>query len=280
MTHNFLSFDIEEWYNANFTSLKVKDDYTINSKLEYNVDKLIDICAEYDVKSTCFVLGKIAKDKPNVVKKLHRAGHEIACHSFNHKLIYTMTSEEFMIDTKMACEELQNIIGEKVIGYRAPSWSVNENVVDWFWDILEDNGILYSSSVYPAKTYLYGLPGFAQKIDFPVINGVRKNVLEIPQTLINVVGKQIGFSGGFYLRVFPSWFINMNIKSLNRNGRNVFVYLHPHEIDRNLPKADMSFLENLILKWNIRNTEKKTKKIVSKNKASFIKMGEFVNLKS
>jgi len=276
MTHNFLTFDIEEWFNANFRSLDLNQFSNQTSNLESNVDKLIDICSEYDVKSTFFVLGKLAQEKPQIIKKIHEAGHEIACHSYNHKLIYEMTSNEFDEDVKKACSVLENLIGEKVIGFRAPSWSVNKKILEWFYDVLNENGILYSSSVYPAKTYLYGLPDFPLNVHFPVIDGKVKSVLEIPQSLINVFGKTVGFSGGFFLRFFPAWFINKNISKLNKKGNNVFIYLHPHELDVNIPKVNLSKKEKLIFYWNIRNTEKKFRKIIEEQKNSFIDIKSFI----
>ncbi len=276
MSQNFLTFDIEEWYNANFNSLDSSQFENKTSNLESNVDKLIDICAEYDVKSTCFILGKIAQDKPQIVKKLHNAGHEIACHSYNHKLIYEMNSKDFDEDLKKANSLLENLIGEKVVGFRAPSWSVNEKILDWFYDVLGENGIKYSSSVYPAKTYLYGMPNFPSKVHFPVINGITNSVLEIPQSLIKVFGKRIGFSGGFYLRIFPAAFINKNISKLNMKGNSVFIYLHPHEIDVNIPKVNLSKKESLIFYWNIKNTEKKFRTIIKEHQSSFVNIKSFV----
>ncbi len=276
MIQNFLTFDIEEWYNANFKSLDLNQFSNQTSNLESNVDKLIDICNEYDVKSTFFVLGKLAQEKPQIIKKIHDAGHEIACHSFNHKLIYEMTSKEFDEDLKKASSVLENLIGEKVIGFRAPSWSVNEKILEWFYDVLHDNGFLYSSSVYPAKTYLYGLPDFPSNVHFPVIDGKVKSVLEIPQSLINILGKNVGFSGGFFLRFFPAWFINKNISKKNNKGNNVFIYLHPHEVDINIPKVNLSKKEKLIFYWNIKNTEKKFRKILEEQKSTIIDIKSFV----
>ncbi len=277
--NNFLTFDIEEWYYSNFQSADFSKYRGQKTNLEFNVDKLIDICSEYNIKSTCFVVGEVAESKPYIVKKLHRAGHEIASHSYNHKLIYNMTSEEFKGDLKESCSILENIIGEKVIGFRAPSWSVNESIVNWFYDILEENGIKYSSSVYPAKTYLYGLPNFPQKIHYPVINGNQKKAIEIPQSLVNIFGKKIGFSGGFFLRLFPAWFINLNIKKKNKSGKNVFIYLHPHEINSLQQNIGLNFKENFILNHGIKNCESKLKLILTANKNTFIKMEEYFHKK-
>jgi len=276
MTPNFLTFDIEEWHNANFSSLDLRLYKDSPSNLESNIDKIIDICAEYNVKSTCFVLGKLAQNKPQIIKKLYNAGHEIASHSYNHKLIYNMTAEEFDEDTKRTCQILESLTGEKIVGFRAPSWSVNETNLEWFYDVLYSNGIEYSSSVYPAKTYMYGLPDFPAHIHYPIVNGKTKKVLEIPQSLISMFGKNIGFSGGFFLRIFPSWFINRTITQMNKQGNSVFVYLHPHEIDVNIPKVNLSKKESLIFYWNIRNTEKKIRKIINKQQNSFADIKSFV----
>lgn len=275
--YNFLTFDIEEWYYGNFQSVDLSKYRTQKTNLESNVDKLIDICSEYNIKSTCFVVGKLAQKKPYVVKKLQRAGHEIASHSYNHRLIYNMTPEEFNEDLKKSCSILEDIIGEKVIGFRAPSWSVNESIVNWFYDILDENGIKYSSSVYSAKTYLYGIPNFPQKIHHPIINGVEKNVIEIPQNLVNIFGKKIGFSGGFFLRLFPAWFINKNITKKNKSGENVFFYLHPHEIDSIQQKIGLNLKENFIFNYGIKNCERKLKLILSANKNNIKKIKEYLD---
>ena len=139
--NNFLTFDIEEWYYGNFQSADLSKYYGTKTNLESNVDRLIDICSEYNIKSTCFVVGKLADEKPQIVKKLHNAGHEIANHSLNHRLIYNMKSAEFNEDIKKSNGILEDIIGAKVIGFRAPSWSVNENIAGWFYEILEIYGI-------------------------------------------------------------------------------------------------------------------------------------------
>jgi peptidoglycan/xylan/chitin deacetylase (PgdA/CDA1 family) len=187
-----------------------------------------------------------------------------------------MTPDEFNNDLKKSCSILEDITGEKVTGFRAPSWSVNENIIEWFYDILHENGIEYSSSVYPAETYLFGIPDFPEKIHYPVINGIRKSVIEIPQSLIKLFGKKIGFSGGFFLRMFPSWFINYFIKRKNNSNNMIFIYLHPHDICLTEKDTNLNFKENLILKYGVKNCEKKLNLILKANKTTFIKMGEIL----
>jgi len=273
---NFITFDIEEWYAANFDSVDMSG-YSDNSNhLEKNVDRLLHICDELSVKSTCFVLGDIAAKKPHIVRKIHSRGHEVASHSLSHKLVYSMTPDEFRDDLRQSCDLLEQLTGEKVIGYRAPSWSVNEQVLPWFYKILEEQGIKYSSSVFPGKTFLYGIPGFPQKIHQPVVGGKEQNVWEIPQSLFSFARKNLGFSGGFYLRFFPGFFVRWQIRSANRQQKSVFVYLHPREIDPDSPRLNLPFLEKTIHYWGVGGCEAKFKRIISAFQPSFLRMNDHI----
>ncbi len=276
MTPNFLTFDIEEWYNANYDSVDLSLYSGDNTNLEKNVDRLLDICDEYGIKSTCFVVGDIAKNKPGIVKKIHRQGHEVASHSFDHQLVYKMTQEQFEADLKISLDTLEQIIGEKVLGYRAPSWSLKGETLLWFYPVLHEYGILYSSSVFPGKTFLYGIPDFPQKIHRPVIDGKIQDVWEIPQTLVSFPGKKVGFSGGFYMRFFPAWFINRTIKSANRSDKSVFVYLHPREIDPDSPKLHLPLIERIIHYYGIKGCEKKLHKVIGASSETFIQMKDHI----
>jgi polysaccharide deacetylase family protein (PEP-CTERM system associated) len=275
ITTNFLTFDIEEWYNANYDSVDLSFYSGENTKLESNVDRLLEICDKFGIKSTCFVVGDIAKNKPNIVKNIHRQGHEIASHSFHHQLVYQMAPEQFEDDLRISLDTLEQIIGEKIVGYRAPSWSVNRDNLSWFYPILHQHGIVYSSSVFPGKTFLYGIPDFPQKIHKPVVDGKVHDVWEIPQTLVSFAGKSVGFSGGFYMRFFPAWFINRSLKTANKNGKNVFLYLHPREIDPGSPRLKLPPVERLIHYYGVKGCEKKLHQVIGKNKNTFTRMKDY-----
>lgn len=274
--YNFLTFDIEEWYSLLINQKDCSIFESPKIKIESKIDIIIDICNEYNVKSTCFVLGRLAENKPNIVKKLSDNGHEIASHSYNHDLVYSMKPSEFKKDLIKSKNILEDITGKKVTGYRAPCWSINEDCIEWYYKILEEIDIEYSSSIYPAKTYLYGIKGFPKKIHYPIIKGREINVLEIPSSTINVLGMSIGFSGGFFLRFLPTWFINKIIYQKNKKNENVVIYAHPREFGKGQPRLPMSFAEGLINYYNIYKTEKKIKKIISSNIASFKRIDEYL----
>lgn len=278
-TNNFLTFDVEEWYHANYNSVTTEEFRGSKTNLESNINKIIQICDKYSVKSTCFILGDLAYEKPNLIKKLYDNGHEIASHSNSHKLVYNMTPNEFKEDLRVSCDRLEQIIGKKIIGYRAPSWSVKEENIEWFYDILHEQGIKYSSSIYPSYTYLYGIPNFPTKPLFPKINGKESEILEIPQSLVSLGNKKIGFAGGFYLRFFPKWFIESVIKKKNKNGESVFLYLHPREIEPDTESMNLKldFPENIIHYYGLKKCSNKLENLINSFSKSFITMEEYYN---
>jgi len=275
LSNNFLTFDIEEWYHANYDDVDIQKYQNKASNLENSVDTLLGICKKNNVKSTCFILGSVAKEKPKMVKKIFDMGHEIASHSFAHKLVYTMKPNEFKEDLRISCDILEQITGKKVLGFRAPSWSIKQEQLEWFYDILAEQGLIYSSSVYPAYTYLYGIENFPQYPHKPIVDGNQKTILEIPQSVTKVLGKEVGFAGGFYLRFFPEWFIKSCIKNKNKNNQSVFIYLHPREIEKKQQKIDLKALENFIHYHGIENCEKKLTSLVEIFSDSFVRMDEY-----
>ncbi|MCO6469027.1 MAG: polysaccharide deacetylase family protein [Bacteroidales bacterium] len=274
---NFLTFDVEEWYAVNYKSVNLSLYNDSGTHLEKNMDKLLEICAENKIKSTCFIVGDIARNKPNIIKKIHSEGHEVASHSYNHKMINTMTPDQFRLDLHKSCDILEQIIGEQIIGYRAPSWSVNQEILPWFYNILNERGIKYSSSVFPGKTFLYGIKNFPQEIHQPLIDGVKQPVWEIPQVLFSVIGKKYGFSGGFYLRALPLFFVKKLIVKKNRKRKNIFVYLHPREIDPKSPKLKLPLIEKLIHYYGVKGCEFKLRSILKNFQPTFTRMGDYIN---
>jgi peptidoglycan/xylan/chitin deacetylase (PgdA/CDA1 family) len=106
------------------------------TRLYASIDRLLDICDRYSIRATWFVLGTVAERKPAILRKIHAAGHEIASHGYGHRLVSSMSSDEFREDLRLSCMILENITGEKVLGFRAPSWSVNKAFLSEYYDIL------------------------------------------------------------------------------------------------------------------------------------------------
>ena len=268
---NFLTFDIEEWFRANYNYVKIPNKIE-DINLESNVDRLIEICDKYNVKSTCYVLGDVAKRNLRIVKKLFDNGHEIASHGNAHKQVCSMSQKEFKEDLHSSTCILEQIIGEKVVGFRAPSWSIKKENIEWFYETLKEEGYVYSSSVYPAKHKLFGIEGFTKTPHYPTDH----NILEIPQSLTNIFGFQCGYAGGAFLRLFPHWFIERSIKRSNDKNEPVFLYLHPREIDATGERLSLNMVDSFFHYYNVgTRCEQKFCDLVQKYANSFMKMSDF-----
>lgn len=273
---NFLTFDVEEWYMANYEGLDTSAFENQKSDIEQEIDSIIKICERRKIRVTCFVVGQLAERKPHIVRALADAGHEIASHGYAHKLVYPMTPKEFSEDLKRSCDILNSITGKRVAGFRAPSWSVRRQTLEWYYDVLEEHGLSYSSSVFPARTYLYGIENFPEHIHYPVVAGRVVKVCEIPQRLTRIMGKRMGFSGGFYMRLFPKSYIVRQVLRHNAAGHPVFLYLHPRELNPNAPRLPLSMKDSLVHYWGVRGCRGKLEAVLDLIKTPFITLQDCV----
>lgn len=259
--YNILSIDLEEWFHANYES-----DLFDNSK-EYevtvirNTKRLLDMFDRYSARATFFVLGYVAEKHPELIKEIHDRGHEIASHGYGHQLVYNQTAEEFEEDLKKSLSLLSDILPVKVVGYRAPSWSINKEVADWFYPTLLKLGFRYDASVFPVKNYLYGIPD-APRFPFKTI-AFGAEIIEIPTSTIRMSGYNIPFSGGFYFRALPYPVVHYLSKQINKQGQPIIFYLHPREIDRNQPVMEnLNIRDKLIHNYGIASCERKLEKLL------------------
>lgn len=267
---NFLTFDIEEWFHANYSSVQSPAPVE-ETNLESLVDRLIALCAERSVRTTCFVVASVAQAKPAIVRKLHSSGHEIASHGCGHQLVYSMGRERFAGDLRKSIEILQGITGDRVLGFRAPSFSVTREILPWFYDTLEDAGLRYSSSVFPGRTFLYGVPGFPDRVHRPILEGRQRRIVEFPIPAVRCAGREIGL----YVRLFPAWAIVRRIAKDNSAGKPVILYVHPREIDPDQPRLTLPFLHSLIHYWGVRSCEAKLRSIIGS--APFGRIGDYLD---
>lgn len=264
---NFLTFDIEEWYHANYKSVDCNDYKNSSSNLEHQIERLLILCNQYKVKATFFIVSSVAEKHPGSIKQISRQGHEIASHGHSHQLVYKMSPKKFKEDLKKSCSILENLTGKKILGFRAPSWSVNAKILPRFYQILEVVGLKYSSSVFPIKTYLFGIPDFPPKIHRPVTN-----VLEFPASIITIpfLNKNIGFSGGAFFRFIPYPILKNLIARNNNQKIPVIIYLHPREIDINQPRLNLSFKEKLIHYYGVTGCYNKLENCIKDFSTTFI----------
>jgi polysaccharide deacetylase family protein (PEP-CTERM system associated) len=240
---NALTIDVEDYFNVSgFEShIKFEDWDKFEGRVEVNTDKLLTILREVNVKATFFVLGWIAEKYPKLVGRIHGEGHEIASHGYAHRLVYKQTETEFREDLKRSKGFLEDSIGDRVIGYRAPSYSIVKSSL-WAHDILMEEGFLYDSSIFPIRRDRYGIPN-GNRFPYLIHGKNNRAILEFPLSTVSILNTNIPVAGGGYLRLFPYRFIKWGLKRINeKESQPTVIYLHPWEIDTNQPRLHGSFL--------------------------------------
>lgn len=253
---NALTIDVEDYFQVeNFKKyIKFSDWEQYESRVVKNTQKLLEILKFADVRATFFVLGWIGERFPELIKKIHQDGHEIASHGYAHQLVDTQTPEEFRADLRKAKAILEDIIQEPVLGYRAPSFSITKNSL-WALDILMEEGFQYDSSLFPVYRDKGGLPD-ARRYPHKIYNH-QVYLWEFPISTIKFFNQNVPFSGGGYFRLLPYGFVKSAVKAINKDGIPAIIYLHPWELDPQQPRVKADFLSTFRHYVNIAKTEKK-----------------------
>ncbi len=259
---NALTIDVEDWFHI----LDLENGYRIEeydkleSRIERNTEILLSILGEYHVKGTFFVVGWIADRYPHLVNEIDDQGHEVASHGYAHALSHEMDLEEFRKDVKKSVDILEQIMKNKVLGYRAPGGSISEDNL-WVFDALLELGILYDASVYPGNA-AYGGISHASRFPYRQKTPKGNEILEIPFSCFQWLGKSVAFAGGGYLRLFPYWLIKRGMNEYSRQGHPVTVYIHPREIDPSHPKMQMPLYRRFKCYINLHTTENKLRALL------------------
>ncbi|MGH7797284.1 MAG: XrtA system polysaccharide deacetylase [Candidatus Binatia bacterium] len=248
---NALTFDVEDYYHVEaFQAVIRREDWDgYEPRVHNSTLKILDLLARHNIQATFFILGWVAEHTPGVVKEIQAAGHEIGSHGYNHQLIYQQTPEEFAADLRRSLEIIEGITGRKVLGFRAPSFSVTKRSL-WAIEILQSFGLAYDSSIFPILHDIYGIPD-APRHPYQIAEGF----WEFPMTTVQVLGKNIPIGGGAYFRVFPYWWTRWGIRQANSNGDPAVVYLHPWELDPGHPDIKTSPLNHFRHYANLDKTQ-------------------------
>jgi len=243
---NALVVDLEHWHSSEFLTKYLPDELV--DQVPESVRPILDLLDKHEIKATFAVLGSVAERHPKLVKEIYDKGHEIASHAWSHKTLYELGRDAFEAEIKKSVELLREITGERPIGFRAPSFSI-DNSTKWAFEVLEKYGFKYDASVFPIKTMLYGLPDAPVHIYRPSIEDVTKNdpngkIIEFPMTVLKL-GKNIPIAGGFYLRVLPLWFLRYGIRETNK-GRPAIIYIHPWETYSETPKLRVPLFSRFV----------------------------------
>lgn len=258
---NALTIDVEDYFQVNAFASHIRrnqwDSFPL--RVNGNTRRVLDILDNFSIKATFFVLGWIAERVPALTKEIHRRGHEIACHGYGHELVYAVGPERFRADIRRSKMLLEDQCGERVNGYRAPSYSITARSL-WALDILVEEGFAYDSSIFPVIHDTYGIPD-AERFPHRLQTGAG-SLVEFPLTTLALkLGwktVRLPVAGGGYLRLLPVSIIRNGIASINSRERQPAVlYFHPWEIDPGQPRIKAGIKSRFRHYLNLDGTEGK-----------------------
>ncbi len=242
-----MTVDVEDYFHVEAFSREIDrrhwDSYPL--RVERNTYRLLDLFDTFEVKATFFTLGWVARRCPRLVEEIVKRGHELACHSFWHRLVYDLDPEEFRRDTEDATRAIEDAGRMRPRGYRAPSFSITKRSL-WALEVLADAGYAYDSSIFPIRHDVYGFPAFPR---FPVTvqwsdgasepsaKDAAPSIVEFSPCTVRLFGNNLPGPGGGYLRIFPLRYSTWALSRLERHDRRPgSVYLHPWEIGPEQPR--------------------------------------------
>lgn len=239
---NALSVDVEEYFHAEIfqTATRGGAGQTFESRVEASVGVLLTLLEHHRARGTFFTLGEIARTHPAVVRRIAAAGHEIACHGDRHECVYRLTPAQFREDIRRAKRQLEDLIGNPVVGYRAPNFSIGPQQ-EWAFPILMEEGFRYDSSTYPILHDRYGRPN-APRFPYGIFRSGLAWLTEFPIGTARVLGVNLPIGGGGYFRLSPYEWIRRGIHHVNTHERQpVMFYFHPWELDPDQPRPPMAW---------------------------------------
>lgn len=204
---NILTYDTEEWFAEETIYGNRKEKY---AEYDQYLDNILQLLDKQGVKATFFCVGSLVPKYSHVIRKIADMGHEIGCHSNQHHFLNKMTYEEVLEDTRKAIDSIEQVIGQKVLGYRAPAFSVGESN-KWAFDILAECGIERDASVFPAARDFGGFSNFGANTPCLITHNGH-TLKEFPICMASLFGIQVAYSGGGYFRFFPLSYIKSQIK--------------------------------------------------------------------
>ncbi|NUZ05139.1 XrtA system polysaccharide deacetylase [Piscinibacter koreensis] len=230
---NALTIDVEDYFQVSaFAPHIARSEWDAREcRVERNVARILAMLERHDTRATFFTLGWIAERYPQLVRDIVAAGHELASHGYGHQRASELSAAEFRADIARAKAILEDVSGQAVLGYRAPSFSIGTGNL-WALDCIAEAGYRYSSSIYPIRHDHYGMPDaprFAHRT-----NG---DLIEVPITTLRVLNRNLPSSGGGYFRLLPYALSRWMLQRVNeQDGEAAVFYFHPWEIDVGQPR--------------------------------------------
>ena len=242
---NGLSVDVEDWFQVGaFEGVIDRGSWTsLDDRVERNCDRILEMFAAADVHATFFTLGWVAQRHGNLMRRIVDAGHELASHGWDHERVFRFDRASFTADLERSRKVLEDASGQRITGYRAPSFSIDQRT-PWAYMALAEQGFAYSSSVAPISHDHYGWPE-APRFAFKPLPW--SDLIEIPVTTAHFGGRRLAAGGGGFFRVLPYAFSRWAIRQVNdTDQRPAVFYFHPWEIDPQQPRVTGASLRSKV----------------------------------
>jgi polysaccharide deacetylase family protein (PEP-CTERM system associated) len=258
---NAMSVDVEDYFQVSaFESHIDRTDWdTLPCRVEGNTDRILQLFADHDVKATFFTLGWVAERYPQLIRRMIEGGHEVASHGYSHVRVTNQSPEAFRADVVRTKALLEDVSGQEVQGYRAASYSIGASNL-WALDVLAETGHRYSSSIYPIRHDLYGMPE-APRFAFQANGGA---MLEVPVTTVELFRRNYPCGGGGYFRLLPYAMSRWAMRRVNEHdGQSCVFYFHPWELDPEQPRqAGLGFKTRFRHYLNLRRMEQRLSRLL------------------
>jgi polysaccharide deacetylase family protein (PEP-CTERM system associated) len=263
-----LSFDVEEHDRIEVASgldvgPALRGHY--QERVAVSTRWVLDALTAADVRATFFVVGQLAETNPGLVRAIRSAGHEVASHGWDHRRILAMTPRAFREDIRRSKDALEQVIGDEVVGYRAPTFSIVRSTA-WALDVLVESGLTYDSSIYPVRHDRYGVPD-APRAPFWAV-GEQHAILELPPATLCVAGVTVPMGGGGYFRMFPLW---LTERALRQTAADCYppvatVYFHPWEFDPDQARLPLRGLNRFRTYVGLTRTRGRLSRLLSRHR--------------
>lgn len=260
---NVMTVDVEDYFQVSaFESTVSRDAWpAFESRVGRNTERLLEMFERARVTATFFVLGWTAEHCPQIVRAIRSGGHELASHSYDHRLVYTLTAEGFRQDLRRAAAAIEAAGGTPVRGYRAPSYSITRESL-WALDVLASEGYAYDASIYPIRHDRYGIPDWPRENQLLARAG--QTIWELPGSTVRWAGVNLPVGGGGYFRMLPYEWTRRGILRLNTiERRPAMFYLHPWEIDPDQPRIPAGRISSFRHYCNLDRTEDRLRRLLS-----------------
>jgi polysaccharide deacetylase family protein (PEP-CTERM system associated) len=259
--HHF-TVDVEEYFQVAAMEPYVRrsDWDGIDSRVDIGTRLVMKLLAEAGAQGTFFTLGWVAKKNPALVRAIVDNGHELASHGWGHERVTTLSPAQFRESVRDSKKILEDVGGQRIRGYRAPSFSIIRGG-EWALDILIEERYEYDSSLFPIFRSGYGYAGGQARPH--VLHRPAGTLAEFPPATVGAGKLLVPAGGGAYFRLLPYRLTSMAFASAEGQKYPATFYIHPWELDPEQPRLPVNWKTRVRHYGGLRRTVPRLRRLLS-----------------